>query len=219
MMKHKRDMPLQIKAVTETGEFSGYGSVFDVEDSYGDIVIPGAFAKSLAEWGSKDRMPAMLWQHDTAEPIGVWTKIGEDGTGLAVEGRLLIEDDPAAKRAHAHLKAGSISGLSIGYNLVDDGYEYDSDKDVFILSELDLWEVSLVTFPANDDARVEQVKHMLAAGEIPEPSQVERLLRDAGFSRRQAKAIMADGYKGIALRDAADSLEGVKSLIHSIRSA
>ena len=76
----------------------------------------------------------------------------EDDVGLYVRGRLLIDDDPLAKRAHAHMKAGSLTGLSIGYVLKD--WEYDRSKEAFLLKEIDLWEVSLVTFPSNDEARI-----------------------------------------------------------------
>lgn len=217
MMTRTRDLPLKIKSVDDAGKFTGYGSVYGVEDSYGDVVVKGAFEKTLSEWNEKGLMPALLWQHKTDEPIGVYEKMIEDDEGLYVEGRLLINDDPLAKRAHAHLKAGSLSGLSIGYNLPPEGWEYDKEKDIFILSEIDLWEVSLVTFPANDAARVQDVKRAFDAGNIPEKSLVERLLRDAGFSRRQAKAILAEGYNAIGQRDADDCVEDVKTLIDTLR--
>ena len=209
--------PLKIKAVEETGEFSGYGSVFGVEDSYGDVVVQGAFAESLAEWGAKGRMPSLLWQHNMQEPIGVYTEMREDSEGLYVEGRLLVDDDPLAKRAHAHLKAGSISGLSIGYSLPGDGWRYDTDKDIFVLEKIDLWEVSLVTFPANDEARVDQVKHALSVGQLPTVRDVERCLRDVGFSVKQAKAILAEGYQGINMRDAGETLSAANNLLNLIK--
>lgn len=93
-----------------------------------------------------------------------------------------------AKRAHAHMKAGSLTGLSIGYVLKD--WEYDRSKEAFLLKEIDLWEVSLVTFPSNDEARISDVKNALARGEIPE-QKIERVLRDVGLSCTQAKAFMA----------------------------
>ena len=218
MMNKKRfDAPLKIKAVEETGEFSGYGSVFGVEDSYGDVVVQGAFAESLAEWGAKGRMPSLLWQHNMHEPIGVYTEMREDSEGLYVEGRLLVDDDPLAKRAHAHLKAGSISGLSIGYSLPGDGWRYDTDKDIFVLEKIDLWEVSLVTFPANDEARVDQVKHALSVGQLPTVRDVERCLRDVGFSVKQAKAILAEGYQGINMRDAGETLSAANNLLNLIK--
>ena len=216
--KNRFDVALKIKSVSETGEFSGYGSVFGVKDSYGDVVVPGAFTESLEDWQSKSAMPAMLWQHDTSEPIGVYTAMKEDESGLVVEGRLLIDDDPLAKRAHAHLKAGSISGLSIGYSLAENGYHWDKDKQAFVLTKIDLWEVSLVTFPANDEARVQDVKRALTVGETPQPKLVERVLRDAGFTRQQAKTFMAKGYGALNQRDAdPDCLESLNQLTNIIK--
>lgn len=217
MMTQTRDLPLKIKSVDDKGKFTGYGSVYGVEDSYGDVVVKGAFKNSLEEWISKGRLPAMLWQHRADEPIGIYEKMIEDDDGLYVEGQLLIDDDPLAKRAYGHLKAGSLSGLSIGYNLPAGGWEYDKEKDIFILSEIDLWEVSLVTFPANDAARVEDVKRACQTGGIPEKISVERLLRDAGFSRQQAKAFIAKGYSGIGQREAGNSVEDIKTLIETLR--
>ena len=214
--KQRLDLPLTIKSVSDSGEFEGYGSVFGVEDSYGDVVVRGAFAATLAKWAEKGRLPAMLWQHNMNEPIGIYTEMREDETGLYVKGRLLIDDDPLAKRAHAHMKAGSLSGLSIGYILGE--YEYDKDKSAFILKEIDLWEVSLVTFPANDEARISDVKSLLERGESPPPSKVERALRDVGFSGSQAKAFMAKGYNALNPREAGadQALQSLKSLIEKM---
>lgn len=211
--KQRLDVPLTIKSASDTGEFEGYGSIFGVKDSYSDIVMPGAFAKSLEDLHAKGRQPALLWQHNMSEPIGVFTEVREDDIGLVVKGRLLVEDDPLAKRALAHMKAGSLTGLSIGYRLKD--YEYDNEKSAFLLKEIELWEVSLVTFPANDEARISEVKNMLTRGETPPPSKIERALREVGFSRSQAKAFMAKGYSAIAPREAAvdEALQSLKSLL------
>lgn len=190
---------LDNKTIGEAGEFEGYGSVFGNADSYGDIVAPGAFSKSLAEHNANGTMPALLWQHRSDEPVGVWMEMTEDAKGLKCKGRLLIDDDPLAKRAHAHLKAGSISGLSIGY--VPTVWERDEDEGTITLKEIELWEVSLVTFPANDRARVSDVK---AIEDISTVKDFERCLRDAGgFSRSQAKALVAKG-KAALLREAED---------------
>lgn len=216
LTKQRLDIPLTVKSVSDSGEFEGYGSVFGVKDSYSDIIVAGAFAKSLAAWQEKGRLPALLWQHNMSEPIGIYTEMREDETGLYLKGRLLIDDDPLAKRAHAHMKAGSLSGLSIGYVLND--YEYDKQKDAFILKDIDLWEVSLVTFPANDEARISNVKSLLERGETPPPSKVEKALREVGFSGSQAKAFMAKGYGAISPREAAadEALESLKTLISRI---
>lgn len=95
LTKQRLDVPLTLKAVNDAGEFEGYGSVFGVVDSYGDVVVRGAFEASLARWKEKGRLPAMLWQHDSAEPLGPYTEMREDENGLYVKGRLLIDDDPS----------------------------------------------------------------------------------------------------------------------------
>lgn len=214
LTKQRMDFPLKLKSVSDSGEFEGYGSVFGVKDSYDDIVVPGAFIKSLNAWRDKNALPAMLWQHRMDEPIGIYTEMKEDDVGLFVKGRLLIDDDPLAKRAHAHMKAGSLTGLSIGYMLKD--WEYDHAKEAFLLKEIDLWEVSPVTFPSNDEARVSDVKSAFARGETPFPKSIERVLRDVGLSRTQAKAFMAEGYSAISLREA-DEVNNALNALKSIK--
>lgn len=202
-MKTKHlQIPLEIKSVSETGVFSGYGSVFHNEDSYGDVVRPGAFKKSLAEWAKKGRLPPMLWQHDRREPIGVFTKMVEDEKGLFVEGRLLIDDIPQARAAYALLKEKALGGMSIGYREIL--IEQDHDEKVTNLLELDLWEVSVVTFPANEKATVDSVKSALAGGGLPTLPEFEKFLRDAGFSKSQSVAIASHGLRQL-LRDADDT--------------
>ncbi|CNI84275.1 phage prohead protease%2C HK97 family [Yersinia intermedia] len=214
LTKQRMDFPLKLKSVSDSGEFEGYGSVFGVKDSYDDIVVPGAFIKSLNAWRDKNALPAMLWQHRMDEPIGIYTEMKEDDVGLFVKGRLLIDDDPLAKRAHAHMKAGSLTGLSIGYMLKD--WEYDRAKEAFLLKEIDLWEVSPVTFPSNDEARVSDVKSAFARGETPSPKSIERVLRDVGLSRTQAKAFMAEGYSAISLREV-DEVNNALNALKSIK--
>lgn len=215
MQRKRLNIPLEIKSVSDTGEFEGYGSVFGIEDSYSDVVMPGAFKNSLTQWNKKGRLPAMLWQHQMDQPIGIYTEMKEDEHGLYVKGRLLIDDDPLAKRAYAHLKAKSLGGLSIGFILND--YEYDNQLGVFKLIEIDLWEVSLVTFPANDEARVSDVKNQFKSGDIPSPKALEKSLSEAlGFSQEQAQAFMAKGYSAIDKRETGfdDALQPLKELKH-----
>ncbi len=204
---HRRSTrPFELKSIDDTGKFSGYGSVFDVKDSYGDVVIKGAFANSLDTWASKGKLPKMLWQHDTTQPIGTWTKMVEDAKGLYVEGTILVEAGDLEKRAYAHLKAGSIDSLSIGYSLPAGAVEYSKEQDAYLLKKIDLWEISPVTFPANPEASIDAVKSAIESG----PREFERFLRDAGMSRTQAKGLMSRGYEGVRdLRDADD--EGLKS--------
>lgn len=197
-MKLKRlTRPFKVKSLSDEGEFEGYGSVFGVKDSYGDVVVKGAFGKSLDDWKERGTLPSMLWQHDAHEPVGVYAEMKEDDHGLYVRGKILTEAGDLERRAHAHVKAGSVRGLSIGYSIPIGGIEFDKDNDAYLLKQINLWEVSLVTFPANPEAEIDTVKAALEAG----PKEIERILRDAGFSRSQAKALLADGLKG--LRDAA----------------
>jgi len=207
-LKH-RSFPFHVKEIKASGEFSGYASVFDKMDWYGDVVRKGAFTQTIASWKSKGKLPPLLWQHKSAEPIGSHLDMYEDDKGLFVVGKLLIEAIEKAREAYALLKADVISGMSIGFNIAAGGQNYDGKTNVWNLTELDLWENSLVTFPANEDAQVENVKTILATGKLPSPSEFEGFLRDAGFSRKQAKHVAACGYTslrdaGLPLRDAED---------------
>lgn len=147
--------PLAVKAVAGDGVFSGYGSVFDVIDLQNEAVAPGAFSKSLRAWRKDGMMPAMLWMHDAMQPIGIWTKMVEDANGLAVEGKLALRTQQGAE-AYELLKMKALTGLSIGYRVVKS--VADPKRKARILTEVDLFEVSLVTFPANEQARVDDVK-------------------------------------------------------------
>lgn len=147
-------MHLEIKRMSEAGVFAGYASVFNVVDSQRDKVLPGAFAESLAASGSEVKL---LWQHRLDEPIGVITSLFEDARGLYIEGRLLL-DVSQAREAYTLLKAGVVTGLSIGYS--PRRFTRDPDSGVRLLQAIDLIEVSLVTLPANDKAQVTVVKEV-----------------------------------------------------------
>jgi HK97 family phage prohead protease len=128
----------------------GYASLFDACDQGGDVVTKGAYARSLARLTSEGRSVKMLWQHDPAQPIGVWDEVREDATGLWVKGRLL-DSIAQGREAAALIEAGAIDGLSIGYRTLRSS---KTDKGQRLLQELELWEVSLVTFPMLPSARV-----------------------------------------------------------------
>jgi HK97 family phage prohead protease len=148
------NLPLwEVKRLQEDGAFAGYASVFGHIDSQLDMVLPGAFRKTLAKRGADIKL---LWQHNVQEPIGIFTRIEEDERGLYVEGRLLLEVQKA-REAYSLLKAGAVRGLSIGY--VASRFSVHEETDVRRISELELYEISLVTFPANDKAQITQVKH------------------------------------------------------------
>jgi len=140
----------QAVSVTEGRVIEGYASLYGMADQGGDIVARGAYAKSLAALKARGGSVKMLWQHDAAQPIGVWDEIHEDERGLYVKGRLLLEVE-RAREAAALIGAGAIDGLSIGYRTVA---AEKTAKGQRLLAELELWEVSLVTFPMLPDARV-----------------------------------------------------------------
>jgi uncharacterized protein len=136
--------------VTEGRTVQGYASLFGVRDQGGDVVQPGAYAGSLKALAASGRRVKMLWQHDPAAPIGVWEDVREDATGLWVKGHILA-DVARGREAVALLAAGAIDGLSIGYRTLR--AERDG-KGQRLLAELELWEVSLVTFPMLPEARI-----------------------------------------------------------------
>jgi len=180
-----RSFALQIKAAGDDGTVEGYGSVFGVRDNYDDVIAKGAFVQSLKDHKAAGTMPAMLWQHDADKPIGVWTEMVEDEKGLRIKGQLAMET-VKGKEAHALLKMGALNGLSIG--VMSKEWAYDSGTEVRTLTAIDLWEVSLVTFPANEKARVTNVK---SADELQAPKDAEKVLRDAGFSKSDATAFVS----------------------------
>jgi HK97 family phage prohead protease len=194
MERKQIDVGFQVKAVSEDGMIEGYGSVFGVRDSYSDIVAAGAFAASLSAHKAAGTMPALLWQHRADEPIGVWKAMDEDERGLAVRGQLAM-DTVRGREAHSLLKMGALNGLSIGF--YSKQWKYDTEQDVRTLTEVDLWETSLVTFPANQAARVTAVKSIETLESVRE---VELMLRDRGFSKREAMALIAK-IKGLRAGD------------------
>lgn len=196
---------LELKFVAQNGVFEGYASVFGNTDSAGDRIVPGAFAKSLNACKQTGRWPPMLWQHDAAQPVGAWEDIYEDSHGLFVRGRLFVDDIALAREAYALLREKVVSGLSIGYRTRE--ARRDTQSGARVLEEVDLLEISLVTFPANDMARIRAVKTIFEDGGLPSEREVEAFLRDAGFSRKQAKALIAHGYKALTPRDAEEGMD------------
>ena len=191
-----KQISFDVKAIEEDGTFSGYCSVFDVEDSYGDVVKPGAYAETIKEWAAKGKMPPVLWQHARGDVLGVWTKLVEDEKGLYGEGQLLIKDVAKAREAHALMKHGAIDGLSIGYRVRK--WSYNEEDGVLELLDIDLKEISIVTFPANEVSLVDNVKNTLENGDIPSLPEFEKFLRDAGgFSKSQATAIAGHGLRSL----------------------
>jgi len=207
------DFALEVKGLGDDGSFEGYASVFGNRDGGGDIVERGAFAKSLKARGP--RGVKMLADHDPTKRIGVWDEMDEDERGLRVKGRILTEK-AIGRDAHIDLKAGALDGLSIGYRVKEDSY--DGRRRARLLKEVDLMEVSLVSFPMNEMARVTAVKS-LSSDDIRE---IEDGLRDAGFSQTERKRAVSvlkkwlqreAGEPGTAPRDEVDAA----SLVEIIR--
>ncbi|MEL7544089.1 MAG: HK97 family phage prohead protease [Pseudomonadota bacterium] len=190
---------VSLRTVEADGTFDGYASLFDTPDLGRDIVKRGAFAASL-----KRRGPGgvrMLFQHDPNQPIGVWQEIREDARGLHVTGRL-SGDVVRAQEIFSLMREGALDGLSIGYRTIKG--TRDPATRMRILHIVDLWEISIVTFPMQPDARVDRVKHHPFRHGLPSKRQFERwLTRDAGLTRSQARALLVGGYSTLAAKLAA----------------
>lgn len=201
---------LLTKQVTETGEFEGYASTYGNIDKGGDIAKAGCFDESLR------KRPAnkvkMLWQHNTDRPIGVWSQFSSDSKGLYARGKLLLNTQ-GGKEAYEFLTAGAVDGLSIGYRTQD--YEYDTESGVRTIIKAELMEVSVVTFPMNEEATVSAVK---AAANIKTVRQFEAFLRDeGGFSNAEAKRIASSGFKSLDPRDEDSALAGLLETLKGVR--
>lgn len=205
-MNKTLDFEFSLKDLTDAGTFSGYGSVFGVKDVFDEVVAPGAFVDSLAAQKTLGRFPAMLWQHRSAEPLGVYTEMVEDSVGLKLKGQLALATVRGAE-AHSLLKMGALSGLSIGYRTIEDSF--DRTTGVLTLKKLNLMEVSLVTFPANDAARVQGVKTIEI---IEDLKSAEKYLRDAGFSRKEAVAFIAR-VKGLGQSDSDEGMQRIAEAV------
>ncbi len=204
--------PLQFKAdnVSEEGVFQGLASATGVVDLGGDIVAPGAFKQTLAEHARNGTKPVMLRDHDMREPVGVWTSIQETPRGLEVAGKLTLEVQKA-RETLALLKDGALTGLSIGYRTVE--ATKDRKTGARVLQRVDLHEISLVSLPMNQAARVVAVK----AGEIGDQREFERFLREAGWSRDRAK-VLSKAWRPAAARQREADRQAVEALAQRIRA-
>lgn len=206
----------------KTGEFAGYAAVFGNIDSHGDIVAPGAFADTLAEWSQRGRLPSMKLMHGTAInpftgddlPIGKWMEMREDARGLFAKGKLSGLDTDHGRRIHGLMRDGILDGLSIGFKARRATRLTGPAKRQ--LDAVTLIEVSLVDDPSNDRARLTAVK---AAAEIKTIREFEDFLRDVGgYSHAAAKAIAAGGFKAADPRDEDDADDLVARLRRNIET-
>jgi uncharacterized protein len=191
----KKAIRLELKELDEaTGDFTGYASVFDVEDQGQDIVAKGAFAKSLKVRGP-DQVK-MLYEHDPSQPVGKWLELTEDDHGLLAKGRLLIGDLAKAREVHALMKNNVLDGLSIGFRCIESSMTKDH---VRVLEEIDLREISAVLFPMNEEAVIASVK---SGSDLPTEREFERLLtQDAGqlgcFTRSEVRQFLLPAYRSL----------------------
>lgn len=155
-----RDFGMEVKEITDAGEFMGYASVFGNVDFGGDIVDRGAFKRTIDH--SKGKVP-ILWQHDTHMPIGIGVDMYEDENGLWVKGKLNL-DSFWGKEAYSTIKAGIVKGLSIGYDIIKD--LWNAEEKAHHLVEVRLWEYSIVTFPMNALAQIGAVKRYSSNDDI-----------------------------------------------------
>lgn len=206
--RETKRMNVELESVKLNGYFSGYASLFNEVDQSKDAVAYGAFRKSLQK-----RMASnirMLFQHDPDQPIGVWKTIREDKKGLFVEGQITS----GVKRSEEVLelmRAGAIDGLSIGFKTKR--ARVNPSTKVRWIIEADLWEISIVTFPLLEAARIEQVKS-IAGKPLPSVREFERwLTRDAGLSRSDARRLMADGFHALGRKHDAATCEPLASKI------
>ena len=194
-------------ASDKTGVFSGYGAMFGNVDAGGDVIEKGAFKETLRAWEDKGKYPPMLLQHgggmfggnaDDLLPVGKWTSMEENSKGLKVEGELFALNTERGQYIYEGLKAGALDGLSIGYRVKKFTQGTKPNEPRRKIEAIDLVELSIVTFPMNDKARIGAVK----SGDIKTIREFEDFLRDAGgFSRAAAKAIAAGGFKASEPRD------------------
>lgn len=153
-IQERKFLPEPLNAVDADGVFEGYASLFGAADLGKDVVMPGAFSDSLRKRGVRD--VRLLWQHDPGQPIGRWLVIAEDRRGLRVRGKLNLAVE-RAREIHALMREGAVDGLSIGFRV--ERARAERPTGLRRLEKLDLWEISVVTFPMLPDARVETVKN------------------------------------------------------------
>lgn len=207
------DLELKLAGDQQTGKIDGYASMFNLVDKAADKVLPGAFTKTLSDWRARGALPPMLWQHDPSTPIGVWTDLVEDEKGLKVSGQLVLEVLQAAN-ARALILAGAVKGLSIGYQTLD--YEIDGKTGVRLLKQVDLWEISLVTFPCLPQAVISNVKSF-------DPRALEaELRRECNLSSAaavKAVAIVKQHLRDGGAQTETDPRDGEKAALMSLRKA
>ncbi len=207
-----KDYRFELKAVDgEEGVIEGYGAYLGNQDRVGDIIEKGAFLKAIRKHKSGDMAVKMLWQHDYRRPVGVWGDMREDEKGLYVKGRIITQSQDGSS-AYALIKGGAIDGLSIGFVPVN--WTVDSKTGIRTIHEVELYEISLVTFPANEKARIQSVKN-----DLPKTiREFEEFLRDAGFARGEAKRVSLYGFERKRDVDLSNDIKSLNKALDSLKT-
>lgn len=228
------NVPFEVKQddITEEGNFKGYGAVFGGKpDRKRDIIREGAFKNTLNAGGRNGTGVAMLWQHDSAKPIGIWNSLVENTRGLKVDGQLAVKgfvhptyDVRQATEAYVLLKMRALQGLSIGWGfpqddkgkIKDGSYTIDEKKRIRYVNEIELWEVSPVTFPAKLSATITQVKSIEDAKNERE---LEAILRESGLSKHAAQYLVGFCWPSLReAKEAGDVKNGIDDILAEIKN-
>ncbi|EPO2258101.1 HK97 family phage prohead protease [Vibrio parahaemolyticus] len=189
-MKHLvKTLQFNAETLTSEGVVSGVLNHFNNKDHAGDVTLKGAFLKSIAALEKSGRFLVMLWQHDPTKPIGVWKNLRETERGLEGDGYINL-DVELGREAYALAKQGALTGISIGYWVVDE--HYDPTTGINYLKEVELRETSLVTFPCNEHSRIDEVKHMkLNKKGLPTVDALKEHLLGSGMDKDMVEAVVA----------------------------
>jgi len=202
--------PFEVKSAGAKGEIAGYGSIFGNVDLGRDVVIQGAFKRTLGEWAAKKQLPPMRYEHEYCEPVGDWLSMVEDDVGLSVTGAIWV--DGTLPPTEASIKSWRIAkgtgpkGLSIGYRTIVFDYDKAGNR---LLKDVDLCELSVVSYAMNPEAIITSAKSQLIGsdGRLVDIRTAERVLRETlGLSVKQSKAFLADGFKAITVKEDRDGL-------------
>ncbi len=236
-LEHKVSKPFAVKTTDDAGAFEGLGAVFNdlhptssyaLSMDWKDRILPGAFVKTLAEHTKAGTLPSMLYMHERGNVVGAWREMGETGSGLHAKGQVSLSAKTSSGAGiHELMKMGALNALSIGFRVRK--ANLDQDKKIREITDVEMGELSIVDIPGIHRARVTDVK----SGDPRSIEFFERVLRDAGLSRKEAKALLADGFSALRavaahdepdLRDvgpgggsSSDLLAGLKGLALSFK--
>ena len=186
--------PETIKAADDgSPKFSGYGAVFGNRDDGLDVIEKGAFKKFRKVTRGRQKGKIKILAHHSSQAIVGYADVTQDGKGLFVKGELNL-DYEGAEDIHRKMLDGGVDCMSAGFNILPKGIEYDEEQGAYMISKAELWEVSLVTFGMNREARLTSVK---SAANIHTLRDFESMLREQGYSKKQAAAIACHGYKAM----------------------